>query len=77
MADKDGYMYTKDDPNDKYGYDVTGVYEKRSGKTVSPTIDTKPKPITIKHAQKLAMKYGDTGTYFQRKTANKKKAAKR
>lgn len=62
--------------DDKYGVDfLDGVYDTHTGEYVKPEIETK-KPLTFKHAQKLAMQYGDADTYFQRKTA-KKKAAKR
>jgi hypothetical protein len=48
-----------------------GVWNKRTGKYVS-TDAPKSKVPTYRHAQKEAMKRGDSNTYNMRKTASKK-----
>jgi len=59
-------------PDDAYEADVTGVYDTHTGGNVKAEIDTKKAPPTYKYAQKEAMKRGDAGTYFMRKSSNKK-----
>jgi hypothetical protein len=55
----------------KYEYEDNELNPAPLGDYRLMTIDTKPKSLTYREAQKRAMERGDASTYFMRKTSKK------